>query len=303
MQFRQHLLASILPLAITASASAQQTDDLLSLVEKDAEPKKEFVKSAFKSSRVINGHSMEFLSPGVMDFRILHRFGLVNQGYSNFFGLDVASMRMGFDFGITRNLMLGIGRSTYRKEVDGFVKYAPIQQSTGGGSPVTVALVAGMTVNTAPWANPSVRNYFSSRLAYYYQAIVGRKFTEAFTLQVAPTLVHNNLVPLVSQPNDVVALGIGGRYKVAKRIALTWDYHHLFNGIVAGQNTHPLSLGMDIETGGHVFQLHVSNAVGMNERAFVTETSGTWTNGDIRCGFNLSRVFQLGKRKPADKSW
>jgi len=303
MQFRQHLLASILPLAITASASAQQTDDLLSLVEKDAEPKKEFVKSAFKSSRVINGHSMEFLSPGVMDFRILHRFGLVNQGYSNFFGLDVASMRMGFDFGITRNLMLGIGRSTYRKEVDGFVKYAPIQQSTGGGSPVTVALVAGMTVNTAPWANPSVRNYFSSRLAYYYQAIVGRKFTEAFTLQVAPTLVHNNLVPLVSQPNDVVALGIGGRYKVAKRIALNWDYHHLFNGIVAGQNTHPLSLGMDIETGGHVFQLHVSNAVGMNERAFVTETSGTWTNGDIRCGFNLSRVFQLGKRKPADKSW
>jgi hypothetical protein len=303
MQFRQHLLASILPLAITASASAQQTDDLLSLVEKDAEPKKEFVKSAFKSSRVINGHSMEFLSPGVMDFRILHRFGLVNQGYSNFFGLDVASMRMGFDFGITRNLMLGIGRSTYRKEVDGFVKYAPIQQSTGGGSPVTVALVAGMTVNTAPWANPSVRNYFSSRLAYYYQAIVGRKFTEAFTLQVAPTLVHNNLVLLASQPNDVFALGIGGRLKVAKRIALTWDYHHLFNGIVAGQNTHPLSLGMDIETGGHVFQLHISNAVGMNERAFVTETSGTWTNGDIRCGFNLSRVFQLGKRKPADKSW
>ncbi|NDC77684.1 MAG: hypothetical protein EBZ67_07420 [Chitinophagia bacterium] len=303
MHSPQRLSAFILFLAISSSVCAQQTDDLLSLVEKDAKQQKEYVKSAFKSSRVINGHSMEFLAPGLMDFRILHRFGLINQGYSNFFGLDQASMRMGFDFGITRNLMLGVGRSTYRKEVDGFVKYAPIQQSVEGGSPVTVALVAGVTLNTLPWANPSIRNYFSSRLAYYYQAIVGRKFNEAFTLQVAPTLVHNNLVPLASQPNDVVALGIGGRYKVTKRIALTWDYHHLFNGIVAGQNTHPLSLGMDIETGGHVFQLHVSNAVGMNERAFVTETTGKWTNGDIRFGFNLSRVFQLGKRKSAEKAW
>lgn len=290
-------------LGLTLTVAAQQTDDLLSLVEKDAKPKKEYVKSAFKSSRVINGHSMEFLAPGVMDFRILHRFGLINQGYSNFFGLDQASMRMGFDFGITRNLMLGVGRSTFRKEIDGFVKYAPIQQSIGGGSPVTVALVAGMTVNTLPWANPAIQNYFSSRLAYYYQAIVGRKFSESFTLQVAPTLVHNNIVPLASQPNDVIALGIGGRYKVTKRIALTWDYHHLFNGITAGQNTHPLSFGMDVETGGHVFQLHVSNAVGMNERAFVTETTGKWSNGELRFGFNLSRVFQLGKRKGSEKAW
>lgn len=303
MRLPQLLSTSALALAISGSLSAQQTDDLLSLVEKDAKPKKEYVKSAFKSSRVINGHSMEFLSPGVMDFRILHRFGLINQGYSNFFGLDQASMRMGFDFGISRNLMLGIGRSTFKKEIDGFVKYAPLMQSTQGGSPVTVAFVAGITVNTLPWADPTIKNYFSSRLAYYYQAIVGRKFSEAFTLQVAPTLVHNNLVPLASQPNDVVALGIGGRYKVTKRIALTWDYHHLFNGIITGQNTHPLSFGMDVETGGHVFQLHVSNAVGMNERAFVTETTGKWSNGELRFGFNLSRVFQLGKRKTADKAW
>jgi len=290
-------------LAIATPTFSQQTEDLLSLVDKDGQPKKEFVKSAFKSSRVINGHSMEFLSPGLMDFRILHRFGLINQGYSNFFGLDVASMRMGFDFGITRNLMLGVGRSTFRKELDGFVKYAPIQQSTGGGSPVTVALVAGMTINTVPRANPTLKNNFSSRLGYYYQAIVGRKFSEAFTLQLAPTLVHTNLVPLAAQSNDVVALGVGGRFKVSKRIALTWDYHHLFNGILEGQNTHPLSLGMDVETGGHVFQLHISNAVGMNERAFVTETTFKWTNADLRFGFNLSRVFQLFKRTGKAEAW
>jgi hypothetical protein len=155
-----------------------------------------------------------------------------------------------------------------------------------------------MTINTLPWSDPGLENYFSSRLAYYYQVIVGRKFNESLTLQLTPTMVHNNLVPLSSQPNDVFALGFGGRFKVSKRIALTWDYFHLMNGITKGVNTHPLSLGVDIETGGHVFQLHVSNAVGMNERAFITETTGRWDKGQLRFGFNLSRVFQLKKRSP-----
>lgn len=279
------------------SSFSQQNEDLLSLVGGNEKAKREYVKYAFKSPRVINGHSMEFLAPGTMDFRILHRFGEVNQGYQNFFGLDQASMRMGFDFGLSRNLMGGIGRSTYKKELDAFVKYAPLLQSNGSrSSPVTVALVAGITMNTLPWADPTIENYFSSRLAYYYQVILGRKFSESFTVQLSPTMVHNNLVPLSSQPNDVFAIGLGGRYKVSKRIALTWDYFHLLNGIQKGVNTHPLSLGVDIETGGHVFQLHVSNAVGMNERAFITETTGRWDKGELRFGFNLSRVFQLRKR-------
>jgi hypothetical protein len=282
---------------LARTAIAQQNEDLLSLIGDDAKVKKEFVKYAFKSPRVINGHSMEFLAPGTMDFRILHRFGEINQGFQNFFGLDQASMRMGFDFGISRNLMAGIGRSTYKKELDGFVKYAPLMQSTGSKPfPVTVALVAGMTANTLPWADATIENYFSSRLAYYYQMIIGRKFNESFTLQLAPTMVHNNLVPLSSQPNDVFALGFGGRFKLSKRIAFTWDYFHLMNGIQQNVNTHPLSLGLDIETGGHVFQLHLSNAVGMNERAFVTETTGRWDKGQLRFGFNLSRVFQIKKR-------
>jgi hypothetical protein len=241
---------------------------------------------------------MEFLSPGTMDFRILHRFGEMNQGYKNFFGLDQASMRMGFDFGLYRNLMIGVGRSTFKKELDGFVKYAPIMQSTGTmSSPVTIALAAGITMNTQPWADPTINNYFSSRLAYYYQVIVGRKFTEGFTLQLTPTMVHHNLVPVHTQPNDVFALGVGGRLKVTKRMALTWDYFYLFNGIEKDVNYHPLSVGIDIETGGHVFQLHFSNATGMNERAFISETTNRWSKAELRFGFNLSRVFQLKKTK------
>ena len=125
-----------------------QEEDLLKGLESDSS-KKEYVTSAFKSSRVINGHSMEFIGKGVLDFRILHRFGPVNQGIEEFFGLDEASMRMGFDYGLGKNLTIGIGRSTLQKELDGFIKFRPIHQATGhGGSPVSVVLVGGMTVIT-----------------------------------------------------------------------------------------------------------------------------------------------------------
>lgn len=294
---RKNTLLLICLLGLSTSQIMAQETDLLKLVGED-KPKKEYVKYAFKSPRVINGHSMEFLAPGTLDFRILHRFGLVSQGFDNLFGLDQASMRMGFDFGLRRNLMFGFGRSTFKKELDGYVKYAPLQQSTGEGSfPVTIALVGGMTMNTLPWADPTIKNYFSSRLAYYFQTIIGRKISEGFTLQLAPTLVHNNLVALQTQPNDIYAVGFGGRAKVSNRVAFTWDYFYVVNGIEKGINYHPLSVGVDIETGGHVFQLHVSNAAGMNERAFITETTNSWSKGELRFGFNLSRVFQIAKNK------
>ncbi len=293
MQIR---IGSILLAGVLFSQLAHAQDDLLGLLGED-KPQKEYVKAAFKSSRVINAHSMEFLNPGTMDFRILHRFGTLDQGYKNFFGLDQASMRMGFDFGIRHNLMAGIGRSTFKKEVDAFVKYAPLRQSTGPGSfPVTVAFVGAATIDGLPWADPTRTNYFTSRMAYYFSAIIGRKFNESFTLQLTPTVVHKNLVQLQTDPNDIIGIGVGGRLKLNKRMALTWDYTHVLDGLPTGYYN-PLSVGIDIETGGHVFQLHVSNSTGMNERAFITETTGQWGKGEIRMGFNLSRTFQLKKHK------
>ena len=283
-------------IALVTRLSAQD-QDLLKLVSND-KPKKELIKYAFKSPRVINGHSMEFLNPGTMVLRILHRFGHFNQGYKNFFGLDQASMRLGFDFGILKSLMVGIGRSTYKKEVDAFLKFAPVRQSTGPwNSPVTVALVSGITMNGLPWADPTRKNFFTSRLGFYFQTIIGRKFSEGFSLQISPTLVHRNLVQLATDSNDVYALGVGGRFKLSKRIAFTWDYFYVANGKVPGVNYNPLSLGFDIETGGHVFQLHFFNSSGMNERAFITETTGRWDKGEIKFGFNLSRVFQIKGKK------
>jgi hypothetical protein len=297
MKAQQWITALLMGMLGITNALQAQDDDLLGLVE-DEKPKKELVKNAFKSTRVINGHAMEFLSAGTMDFRILHRFGQLDQGYKNFFGLDQASMRMAFDFGITNNLMAGIGRSTFKKEVDGFVKYGLLRQSKGSkGFPFTLALVAGITMNTMPWADPGITNYVSSRFAYYYQAVLGRKFSEHLTLQLSPTFVHLNLVPLHTQPNDLYSLGFSGRYKVTKRMAITWDYFYRFNGKVKNVNYDPLSVGIDLETGGHVFQLHLSNCPGMNERAFISETTNSWTRGEIRMGFNLSRIFQLNKRR------
>ncbi len=297
MQKQLTMVVVSLSLLLSTLDLAAQDEDLLKLVSNE-KPQKERLKYAFKSPRVISSHSMEFLNPGTMDFRILHRFGQLDQGYKNFFGLDQASMRMGFDFGILHNLMTGVGRSTYKKELDAYIKYAPIRQSTGPWrSPVTVAFVAGITLDGLPLADPSRKNFYTSKLAYYFEAIIGRKFSEAFTLQLIPTMVHKNLVQLEKDPNNIYGLGVGGRLKLSKRIAFTWDYTHIIKGMPDSGYYNPLSVGFDIETGGHVFQLHFSNSTGMNERAFITETTGQWGKGEVRFGFNLSRVFQLKKKR------
>ncbi len=298
--------------AITCSKSLfAQPDDLLSIVEKKGDHPKEYVNNAFKSSRVIMGHSIEFIGKGVLDVRILHRFGLISQYQSarNLFGLDQASMRLGFDYGLTKGLTIGIGRSTFNKEFDGFIKYRLVQQSRGakGTSPVSVVLVTGATYNDMPWEFPSRTNFLTSRMAFYNELIIGRKFSEGFSAQITPTHVHINLVNDSTFKNDVFALGVGARLKLSKRVAFVVDYQYLLkqNGedatnIQFKDNTNALSMGFDIETGGHVFQLHFSNSKGMNEREFITNTTGTWGKGEVSFGFNLSRVFTVGKKKPSN---
>lgn len=287
----------LLAFFILVSTLAFSQDDLLSLVGDD-NPKKEYVDYAFKSSRVIMSHSMEMIRPGVMDMRILHRFGNINQGGYEFFGLDQATMRLGFDFGLTRDLMFGIGRSTNKKEFDGFIKYRLIHQSKGPGSlPFSVLAVGGSTLNTLKWADPARKNYFTSRMAYYGQLIIGSKLTESFTLQLAPTVVHRNLVATKADPNDLIAVGAGTRLRLSKRISLNLDYYYRVNPNPDDGTRNPFSIGFDIETGGHVFQLHFTNAIGMNERVFLTESTNDWAKGDIQFGFNISRSFQLKRKK------
>ncbi|MEZ4981123.1 MAG: DUF5777 family beta-barrel protein [Saprospiraceae bacterium] len=146
-----------------------------------------------------------------------------------------------------------------------------------------------------PTGYPEIKTTAARRMGYYHQVIVGRKFSPGFSMQLSPTLVHTNITQSQIYPNDVFALGFGGRLKFTKRMAFVWDYFYAFNKFPGTLQSNPLSVGVDIETGGHVFQLHFSNATGMNERAFVLDDNGDWFKGDIRFGFNLSRVFQLHK--------
>jgi hypothetical protein len=275
-----------------------RSQDLLSLVEDENVTEK--ITNAFKSPRVINSHSMEMLAAGALDFRILHRFGQINQGYKQLFGLDNATMRMGFDYGITKNMTVGIGRSTFKKELDGFLRYRILWQSRGKNAmPLSVVYTAGIVRDgtDSPLSDPELEVTEERRLSFYHQLIIGRKFTERFSFQLSPMILHSNIVDNQLIPNDLFALGVGARYKITKRIAIVVDYSFPFNNFPRDYSVHPLSVGFDIETGGHVFQLHFSNATGMNERAYLDEHNGDWFNGDIQFGFNLSRIFQLKKNK------
>ena len=281
-------------LCLAASAAGAQDTTMLDML-KDSTAPTEKVYGIFKSTRVINAHSVDMLRKGNLDFRILHRFGFINNGIKEMFGLDEASMRIGFDYGVSDDFTIGVGRSTLRKEIDLYGKWRLMQQRTGEkAKPFSLVVAAGWMV----WTEESfaaVKPSTIDRFSYYVQLLAGKKINSKFSLQLSPIFVRTN-TPLGGGDRNLFAAGIGLRHKVSKRMALTMDYHPVLSGL-SDANTNPLSLGIDIETGGHVFQLHFSNATGMNERAYISETYGKFFKGDIRFGFNLSRMFQLGKRR------
>lgn len=288
-------LLPLLPMLFLPLLSIAQ-DDLLSLLGEE-EPQTEYAKASFKTSRVINLHSLENTAPGVFDFKISHRFNTLNGGFYDIFGLDGAIIRLGGDFGITDHLQVGLGRSTYQKTYDGYVKYKFLRQSTGKKNmPITAALFAGMYVNTLKWDNPDRDNHFSSRLDYAFQLILGRKFSEGFSLQLSPTLVHRNLVETSADKNDILAIGVGARQKITKRVAVNAEYIYVLPDQLGSEFENSLSIGFDIETGGHVFQLHFTNSQPMTENGFVAETIGKWNDMGVHFGFNISRVFTIWRR-------
>jgi Membrane bound beta barrel domain (DUF5777) len=285
---------TLLFLLITLKA---QDSSLISSLEDNTSTQK--ITGTFKSTRVINAHSTEMLHKGDLDFRIMHRFGAVNTGIKELFGLDKASMRISFDYGLSNNFMVGLGRSTLLKDFDVFLKTRILQQAKGAKQiPVSLLVAAGYIVTTQESFAP-VKPTFSDRSSYYLQLIVGRKFNTNFSMQLSPLLVHNNSTLNPTDDKTILGIGGGARYKISKRMALMADYHYAV-GELDNSITNPLSLGVDIETGGHVFQLHFSNATGMNEKGYLTQTTGKFFKGDIRFGFNLSRMFTIGKKK---KDW
>lgn len=269
-------------------------DDLMNLLD-DNKEQTDYTTATFKSTRVMNGHSIEKMPPGQLDFRISHRFGTLNSGAYNFFGLDQSNIHFSLEYGILKWLMAGFGRGSFEKTFDAFAKFSLLRQSSGAvNMPVSVSLVSSVALKTIKF--PVERtNYFSSRMAYTTQLLAARKINERISLQVMPSYIHRNLVVTELDPNDLYSVGAGGRVKLTKRISFNGEYYYLINPKkdFSQQVYNPLSLGFDIETGGHVFQLIFTNSLGMIEKAFIGETTGSWGHGDIHFGFNISRVFTL----------
>ncbi len=282
---------------LAAFCSMAQEDDLMELLEEEAEESPVYVEQTFKGTRLINGHSIETRDAGVLDFIISHRFGRLNSGGYNFFGLDDSNIRLGLDYGIVDRLNVGIGRSSFEKTFDGFVKYKLVRQrkANTGNVPVSVVGFASVALKTLKDANNEFD--FSQGLAYTYQAIIARKFSPAFSFQLSPTIIHRNAVLETADPNVVYALGAGGRIKLTTRISFNAEYYHQFNRPDASVMHDAVAIGFDIETGGHVFQLHFTNARAMIEKGFITQTDGDFLDGDIHFGFNISRTFQLSGEK------
>ncbi len=309
-------------LTVTFGLNTFAQDDMLNLLDSVGGKKThEKTMATFKDFKIINAQSTETVKAKTSNFNITHRFGNIgvasNGGVHTLYGLDnVTDVRIGFDFGITDNLTIGIGRSKQSELVDGLIKYRMLSQTIDNHVPFSLAFYGDMGYN--PQAStqfykgidPSV--YFHQedihRISYIGQLIIARKFGWRFSMELLPTIQHRNYVLAnintdngAEESNDLISMGGGFRFKITKRVAIIADYFYTFskyrinNPTIAFYN--PLAVGVEIETGGHVFHLNFTNASGIVENNFITNTTDSWLKGGYKFGFNISRVFNLSHKR------
>ncbi|MBZ5856771.1 DUF5777 family beta-barrel protein [Flavihumibacter profundi] len=259
------------------------------------------VTGTFKGTYILNTASIESPAKGVLQVMIMHRFGKLSDGAYDLFGLDNATIRLGLDYGITDRLMVGIGRSSFEKNFDGSLKYKILRQTTDNKYPLSISLNTGLTYTTLRYADQPYLDA-TYRTKYFTQLMLAKKFSTAFSLQVTPSWLHYNLVPEAVDKNNIFVLGAGGRIKLTKRLSINGEYNYLFpNQVVSKEVYNSLSAGLDIETGGHVFQFIFTNSRGLVPPVFLANTTDSWGKGGIYFGFNISRVFNTGQAKSIPK--
>ena len=292
------IITSVLFIFLSLCVNAQ--DDLMSLLEDSSKTETGYTTATFKSTHIMNGHSTERMTEGILDFRISHRFGTLNSGAYEFFGLDESNIHLSLEYGIFDWLMAGIGRGSFEKTYDAFAKFSILRQSTGARvMPVSMSFLTSVAYKSVKITDISIPDDFSSRLSYTEQLLIARKMNQWLSFQLSPTLIHYSYVLTESDPANLWAIGTGGRIRLSKRVSLNAEYYILADDNPQMFQTvyNPLSIGFDIETGGHVFQLIFTNSVAMIEKSFIGETTGRWVDGDIHFGFNISRIFKLKDRE------
>ena len=255
------------------------------------------VRGTFKGLYIVNMKTVESSAKGALNLLIMHRFGRLNDGAYNFFGLDNATIRLGLDYGITDRLAVGIGRSSLDKTFDAYFKYRLLWQTDGSERiPLSLSVSGGLTNYTLKFPDKTYLNA-RYRTTYVTQLIAARKFNSNLSLQLVPVWLHYNLVPTVNDKNDVFAIGAGGRLRITKRMSITAEYNYLLPNQVNSIDVHnALSVAWEVETGGHVFQLVFTNAQGMTEPQVIGRNTGEWGDGDVYFGFNISRVFNISHK-------
>ena len=264
-------------------------DDLLNEIDTDS-IRTQYATSAFKGLKIVNFESTKLVAKGDFTFIVAHRFGSLKDGFDTFFGLDAAVTRLNFIFGVSDGLNFGISRSSYQKIYEFSTKYRLLRQEQNG-FPFTIVGFNEILINTGLSKDNLPGIEFKNRLTYTAQLLISRKVNDKFTIEIAPTFYHENYVAFDDQENSQYALGFGARYKLGKRWSLNADYGWHLNRSDSSPYKNPLSIGVDLETGGHVFQMHFTTAQGMNTNTFLGQASGDWGDGDIFFGFNLSRTF------------
>ncbi len=311
----KYFIASLV-FGLSGFCSAQ--DDLLSLVEEPGDNKPGIVYATFKTVRIGNAQSIETVKKKHLDFRISHRFGNlyddgrgINRTFQTFLGFDeVSDVRFSLDYGITDDITVALGRSKMNKLVDGSIKYRFLHQTADFKIPVSVAFFGSAGYSHAPaidiygasYENKTFATNELHRFNYFSQFIIACKVNEFLSLELLPSYMHRNYIVEdintynnAALPNSFFSVGFGGRIKLSKRASLIGDYFYNFSPYYQNNSRafNPLSLGFELETGGHVFSLVFTNAAGLVENNFVPLTSETWTRGQVKFGFTISRTFAL----------
>lgn len=264
-------------------------DDLLNEIDTDSVPES-YTIAAFKGLKIVNFESTKLVAKKEFTMVVAHRFGSIKNGFDTFFGLDDAVTRLNFIYGVSEGFNVSISRSSFQKIYEGAIKYRLLRQEDNG-FPFTLVGYNAILINSALDKANLPKLEFKHRLGYTVQLLASRKISTRLSLELAPTFFHDNYVVLDEQDNSQFAMGFGGRFKIAKRWSINADYGWHLNRADNSPFRNPLSIGFDLETGGHVFQMHFTNAQPMNTNNFLSQSSGDWSDGDIYFGFNLSRVF------------
>ena len=262
-------------------------DDMLELIN-DGTVSSVPVQATFKATRIVNSQSIELTRPKILEFMILHRFGSMTNGFYDLFGMDEAAIRFDLKYGINDRISLGVGRSSLNKTYDIFTKLKLLKQTSGGSSfPFSLALFSKIEIATIDQDLP-----MNDQLTFDIQVLAARKFSPSISGQVMPTFIHRNLVQNAKDSHDLLSFGIGGRVKVTRQVSINAD---TFFPLGERDESFKQSwgLGCDIETGGHVFQLMITNVQGSFESEYIENATGTFDKLNLFLGFNITRVFSL----------